>query len=300
MLKWSHPYRKRLRTIGHLGRALVNHRLYPTCPAPLTFWWYHDANFGDRLTPLLLPYYGIYPVLRGHSQAELFGVGSLINTVPSGFDGWIWGSGSFGYEEPRLSHAKIAALRGPLTAERMGLELEPAFGDPGLLMPRVVRAKRKRWTLGIVPHVSHQNHDIISALRRRLPREVLFIDVRQRPETVAKQISRCQHIVSTSLHGVIVADAYRVPAAWATLSELEGGDFKFRDHDAAMDVSERRIVLEAESLLDDLVRQTKAPETDLLGHRIQQLEQATHAMRESMLQEASYRPHALWRRQLRG
>jgi pyruvyltransferase len=45
------------------------------------------------------------------------------------------------------------------------------------------------------------------------------------------QLCRCRVIASSSLHGLIAADAYDIPFVWISLSKrLVGGDFKFRDY----------------------------------------------------------------------
>jgi pyruvyltransferase len=47
----------------------------------------------------------------------------------------------------------------------------------------------------------------------------------------------CRIIVSSSLHGLIFAHAYGLPAIWIKLSDrLVGGEFKFHDHYAFMEV----------------------------------------------------------------
>ena len=46
-----------------------------------------------------------------------------------------------------------------------------------------------------------------------------------------RAVKSCDLIVSSSLHGLICADAYGVPNEWIQLSDdLIGGNFKFRDH----------------------------------------------------------------------
>lgn len=303
-IRWDHPARKRVRTLGQLSRMSARPGLYPACAAPFTFWWHQgDSNFGDRLTPMVLPHYGIVPLLRGPQLAQLFGIGSLINTVPDGYDGWIWGTGSFGYESPRLGSSRVAAVRGPLTAELMNLSPDLiALGDPGLLVPRVHRGLAKRWTLGVIPHLWHQQHPTILALRHALHArpDVTFIDVTRHPVSVCRQLSRCDHVISTSLHGVIVADAYGIPAAWATLSHLEGGEFKFRDHDAAMRLASRRIDLQGSETVADLTQQTTRVNASVVTDLTRRLENSTAQMRDEMMTSVRVSPPGLWRRYLRG
>lgn len=46
------------------------------------------------------------------------------------------------------------------------------------------------------------------------------------------QICSCEIILSSSLHGIIIADAYQIPNIWITLTHQEHPDdnFKFKDY----------------------------------------------------------------------
>lgn len=60
---------------------------------------------------------------------------------------------------------------------------------------------------------------------------VRFIDVLDEPAKVIDAIACCEVVISTSLHGIIVAEAYGVPAVWAIAGDrVLGGEFKFRDY----------------------------------------------------------------------
>ncbi len=46
-----------------------------------------------------------------------------------------------------------------------------------------------------------------------------------------ENINKCEFIASSSLHGIITADAYNIPSLWIKLSNnIIGGHFKFQDY----------------------------------------------------------------------
>lgn len=70
-----------------------------------------------------------------------------------------------------------------------------------------------------------------------LPKEhshCLFIDIQNYPtwHNFIDQILSCEMILSSSLHGIIVADAYGVPNLWCKFTDYEapGKGFKFKDY----------------------------------------------------------------------
>jgi hypothetical protein len=58
-----------------------------------------------------------------------------------------------------------------------------------------------------------------------------IIDIRGSITGVAEEVRGCRRIASSSLHGLVLADGYRIPAIWVRFSDRPGGDgFKFRDY----------------------------------------------------------------------
>jgi pyruvyltransferase len=198
-----------------------------------TFWWNLVNNWGDKLTPLLLYRFSrIKAVWSPVDMAEIVCVGSILgNLVKPAYTGIVLGSGKLfedGLVPPR---AHILALRGPLTAR--GVKGEFSLGDPGLLADELVTISEKRHELGLVPHWSDHRleHD-----PRFTKYDPVIIRSNHDPLDVIRVIGSCKKIVSSSLHGLILADAFNIPrrfeetAAW----KREGGTFKVRDHNAAL------------------------------------------------------------------
>ncbi len=63
-------------------------------------------------------------------------------------------------------------------------------------------------------------------------KDVLVIDLMTDDiEVTTIEILKCKHIISSSLHGIIVAHAYQIPAMWIKFSnKLFGDDIKFKDY----------------------------------------------------------------------
>lgn len=232
-------YTGRVRRAGRAtqrsGRALTSPSLYPRATVVPTFWWEEVKNFGDLLTPYFLPQWNIVPVLTPARDAALVGVGSLVQHLPEDFGGTLWGSGLIHDRTVELPDATTLALRGELTRARMGDPAVMALGDPGLLIERRVRRQQVRWDVGVVPHYVHREDERLRELVEQFDGTVTIVDVQQHPAAVAREIARCRVVLTTSLHGLIFADSFGIPAAWLVMPrELYGGDFKFHDHESVV------------------------------------------------------------------
>ena len=132
---------------------------------------------------------------------------------------------------------KICSVRGRKTYEFLknrGIDCPSVFGDPALLLPRFYTPQRmeKRYKLGIIPHVIDWDYDVMRKIRKER-NDTLVIDLAHYDKwtDVIDQICSCEAIASSSLHGLIVSDAYHVPNCWITLSgKISGGLFKFFDY----------------------------------------------------------------------
>jgi pyruvyltransferase len=236
-----------------------------------TYWWELDANFGDQLTPFLFPRYGIAPVHRRPRHAALVGVGSIVEHLPHDYAGTILGSGVMFDRAVDLPNATVAACRGPLSRERLGARGEVALGDPGLLLARWVRRRPTTRRLGLVPHFRHTRDPLWDRLGAAPGTG--RIDVRAHPAKVAARISACAAIVTSSLHGLITADAFGIPAVWVILKpELEGGDFKFRDHEAAVGGGHRRVEADDLVRVEDVERLAAQSDAGLVADSVRGLE----------------------------
>lgn len=197
-----------------------------------SYWWRGKDNFGDRLTPWILTRLGKNAVHHPPAGADFVAAGSILEHLPTNWAGTVFGAGLLRPESRiDLTHANVVALRGKLTKARVkGASKSVVLGDPGLLVPKFSSHFTATYELGVVPHWSDKD------LAHRFP-YAHIIDVAQHPEFVIGEIARCRRIISSSLHGVIVADAYGIPrqAELFTQAEREGGDFKFRDYASVFD-----------------------------------------------------------------
>ena len=141
----------------------------------------------------------------------------------------IWGSGVVYPHKPISAiPKKVLAVRGPLTRNYLlerGIECPKVYGDPALLFPKfyIPKNKNRRYKVGIIPHFRDQNNTILDAFKGE--NGVLMIDVKKiHPwHLFIDQIVQCENILTSSLHGLIIADTYEVPNLWI---ELDGGEKK--------------------------------------------------------------------------
>lgn len=212
----------------------------------IAVWWSDLSNWGDIVNPVLIRHLSGREPVR-YERVFNFARHPVYSVIGSILDRSatprleVWGSG---FKQPDgrfwVRPARVHAVRGPLTREamlRQGIPCPPVYGDPALLFPRVYRPTVSRHhALGIVPHYADAQHPAVQRLRES--GDVAVIDILAGVNQVADQICSCEAVASSSLHGMILADAYGIPSSWIEFSgEVEGSGFKFRDYLAGVNQS---------------------------------------------------------------
>jgi len=166
------------------------------------------------------------------------------------------------------SKLTVFAVRGPHSADILrtrSIDCPVAYGDPAVLLPLFHNSPTsKSYRYGLVPHFMNQENPWIQTQRRR--DDTLLIDVMASPEVVVDMIRTCDMIVSSSLHGNIVAHAYGIPSVWVRLSDrVKGGSFKFLDYYASMGIHDiQPVQIEADTCLSSLESHQMQPDVSPL------------------------------------
>ena len=182
-----------------------------------------DPNLLDPslLDPSLLELGQIDPGRLADDALDLFlGIGSVLDARhPADRRKIVAGAGFGGYEAPATLDGswQIYWVRGPRTARQLGLCASFGLGDPASLLPLVHPvARHDTGAIGFMPHFE-------SLARGAWPQAaaaagVTLIDPRNAPCTILGQIAGCRMLLSEALHGVIAADAMRIP--WVALAPV--------------------------------------------------------------------------------
>lgn len=240
-------------------------------PTPIKlYYWNAKKNFGDLLSNLLLDKF----VRLNHERAEavdanLVIVGSILEHLPDHWRGIVAGAGKLHeHSKIKLHHAKILAMRGPLSAK--GFKGNVVLADPGLLADEIVPLQDKEYNLGLVPHWSDTELEKNPIFLRYNPK---IIRVDDHPIKAITEISQCRKIVSSSLHGIVLADAFGIPRRIEIAPRMlshphqEGGIFKWRDYAASLKMkleigltqeADRNIVAEKQFELFDMFEEIKS------------------------------------------
>lgn len=206
---------------------------------------YHKANWGDDLNIFFLSKIFKKDLVvyqnsikgKKNKAVNYMLIGSMIHDCTP--ETIIWGSGVLADDnahELRYHPKQVLAVRGKLTREYLlqhGVECPEVYGDPALLLPLFYPRKNieKKYRFGIIPHIYDEKHPALQTLRNNP--EVLIISMKDYNDwhEVIDKICSCEMILSSSLHGIIVSDAYHVPNCWIEFSDkVIGRGFKFRDY----------------------------------------------------------------------
>lgn len=198
---------------------------------PLPLYWLRTSNFGDILNPILYrAIAGQEPEWSSHSP-KIVAVGSVMAAAGPG--DIVWGTGCISADTPLHcdSTTEFRAIRGPLSASVLAkhgvhLPIDLIYGSPCNLLPLYLpQPNLKLYHIGFIPHY------IDAGQVGALPDDVKLLSTATEPLHLINQIASCDAVISSSLHGIILAEAYGIPAVWVKLSDnIVGGEFKFRDY----------------------------------------------------------------------
>lgn len=212
-------------------------------------YWDTEPNFGDLVGPYLISKITGKAVLniKDLPFSGFMTVGSILHMINRD-NMVVWGSGLI--EKPtdniienlKKYRPKILSVRGHNTAmclSNAGIDVsnKEAYGDPALILPLFYEPKiQDNKKIRICPHFSHKQYFLENIVSHD---KIGIIDVQKDMETVVDAICSSQVCISTSLHGLIVAQAYNIPWVWLEITDnnLRGDEFKFQDFFSTIETS---------------------------------------------------------------
>lgn len=257
-------------------------------PTTINFYYYNDwPNFGDSLSQrLVAKLSGARVVHTPFASAEMMGAGSLFSSGERLFGTEdkpmesgkpvlrVWGSGFLSAEIPegrlyRYRDMIVHAVRGQKTLDvlrKVGYvasDEDPALGDPGLLYADLFpesKTAEKKHDIALIPH----RHDQVAALKlaevlRAQGYSVVYVDVMlSEPRDIILQIAESRKVLSSSLHGIIVADSLGVPNRRLVFNDFANcpqcqrsiSHYKFEDYYSAFGLAAPAYETEANVLAD--------------------------------------------------
>ncbi len=151
----------------------------------------------------------------------------------------VWGAGLLNDQmgfKVKTNPKQVRAVRGPLTRKwllEQGVECPEIYGDPALLLPQFYKVKKeKKYRMGVIPHYIDKSNPVVEKLMSNIDVKVIKVCEYSDWHDFIDEINECEFIVSSSLHGIIISEAYGVPNIWVKFEGtkyVEGWDFKFHD-----------------------------------------------------------------------
>ena len=199
------------------NRKTLDGRKADTKKVTLEYWNFNE-NLGDLLAPVVTQWmlHRLGLDLSGEAvhPCHLMTVGSILGLGI--FDAVVWGSGvnSFRHvgrivQQKSYRKLDIRAVRGPLTAQVLrenGYTCPQVYGDPAILLPFIYQGRRpeKKKKYVVIDHYMKQKATGEDKISIRTGDYRSFLD----------KILEAEVVYSSSLHGIILAESYGVPAVF--------------------------------------------------------------------------------------
>lgn len=180
-------------------------------------------NLGDFLSKIIVEWMlekqGIALESKTKVKKHIYAIGSIL--LMGYQNASIWGTGfpfeptflrSLPHRYP-LRKLDIRCVRGPYTKrtmERLGHYCPEYYGDPAVLMPLIYQpetSQKEKEEYVIIPHYSTED-----VIRHKISdNNIISMNTTNYKEVIDK-ICAAKKVISSSLHGIILAEAYGIPA----------------------------------------------------------------------------------------
>lgn len=203
---------------------------------PLYYWRKHFVNFGDYLSLLLVERIvgcpvQIYEKTDPTTMRKLLAIGSILTYAEQ--EDILWGPGVNGKllktKHYKFTDLDVRAVRGPLTRKflmkNFNIKCPEVYGDPALLIPyffpEFKRKENPTYEYIIIPHYSEE---------RLFPKDKYqnVVYPTEPWNVVIEKILDSKFVIASSLHGIVVAEAFGIPAR--LLKPKKEPIFKYQDY----------------------------------------------------------------------
>lgn len=196
----------------------------------------YQNNIGDNLSGTIIKSFSKKEEIKvTNSQfidGKILAIGSIMPAALN--NDIVWGSGMLYHNQIPTGKPKILAVRGPLTRNELlknNFKCKEVYGDPALLLPKLWNKNREiKHEYGIIPHYVDHDSPLLNVFKNN--NRFKIIDICN-PNLIdfLNELLSVKKILSSSLHGLILADAYGIPNSRINITNgLVGGHFKFIDY----------------------------------------------------------------------
>lgn len=219
------------------------------------YYWKGRPNVGDYFGYWLVTQMGYDLQVNTVGGARLATVGSILEHKKGITDNTlIWGSGlhNESSETNCVTKSNYYAVRGTLTRDRLRLPKNIPLGDPGLLVSRYYKPNIKpTHKFGIICHALD-----FDMYNERYGDKYKIISVRTNDvEAFLDELLDCEFIFSSSLHGIIFAHSYGIPAIHLeSINVGSKGGFKFKDYFSVLDIKYEKLDYNEKTFDNDIIR----------------------------------------------
>lgn len=231
-LYWWAPWRNARTALWELRR---NHDAWLSM---MTRGGWMFRNFGDELSRRVVAEVSGRRVRWAPPESALVtGIGSVLEHVAAADGpGVIWGAGLRRAESAPSAWAnrrpsQFLAVRGALTRDALGLDASVPLGDPGLLVRTFYRRSTRPRGVVVVPHfLAFNSPDARRQMAVARSRGMRVLAPSASYERICEEVSRAELVLSSSLHGMVVADALDCPVQLVSFGRTAEPSFKFADY----------------------------------------------------------------------